>query len=772
MKKNFLNKSLSFTRHIFILLIFLGISGFLNAQDIDLDACDPAPVNLQDQIAGVPVSGIPTINAVHASGGAITITVQTVDIISPFVLNICNAPSCPNPVVINGININVSGATVTIDGTPDASLAGVTLSFTLRAADGTNPDCERTYTFNITRKPIDLMLVLDKSGSMNAIVTGGINTRWIALKNGVDEFLANYQPQLLTVGGADGDQMGIRMFSSTDAAPVNAPFNVPNFIPVTPLTILASILDGDAPGGSTAMGSGLLTASDFLFPGGADNGHKKAILLFTDGQQNVPPDVVAVPGSNPTVSGTDLTHGDQIQIHTIGLGIAGAATQTLYNIAHESGVAPNLGISNIADNSAATPPDLNLSSYLTNISNQLLSGSTPQYVDVRRNQFKLLGSSFGAEETFTVSKNIDKIFINFISSITNEARVSGIEKDGQTLNLFDSSYIKLKRGRGWQTFIISVSGIKKKIPAFTSDGNWKITVLTGTQSAAPYILSLTADDHNSEMRGSTTQTKELVVGDALPLSIDFTKFGKPITNATAMAVIAKPGDDLGDLLARTNANIQVDTSADADNPGTQKLMELLKDSNFVKRLLDSNHVVNLTYDAAQNKYVGEFKQLDVSGVYQVAYIVSANDTSLGEINRYAEESVYIRFPEVNLDSSAINLTATQTGGTLVFRPVGINGKFIGPGWGNAIKIEGANTKITNIVDNLDGSYTITIQGSLTDNVSVSIGTAEIYKGKLEDIGKSSGGTGSDIWKQWWFWLIVIVVILIIILLITRKKKSP
>lgn len=648
---------------------------------------------------------------------------------------------------------------------PGINAKDLTINFTLQAGSG----CTRNYTIHITRKPIDLMLVLDKSGSMNSVVTGGTDTRWEALKSGVDEFLSNYQPLLLATGGATGDQMGIRMFSSTDAAPVNAPFNVPNFIPVTPTSILASILDGDSPGGSTAMGSGLITAVDFLFPGGADNGHKKSILLFTDGQQNVAPDVVAAPGSNPTVSGTDITHGDQIQIHTIGLGVPGAATQTLYNIAHESGVAPNIGISNIANNSSTTPPDLNLSSYLTGISNQLLSGSTPQYVDIRRDNFKLAGERFVADDSFTVSKNIAKIFINFICAVTNEARVIRIEKDGQTMNLSDTSYVISKRGRGWETFIISVAGIKKQIPTFTSDGNWKVTAFTGSQSAAPYILSLTVDDHNSEMRGRTTQTKELLVGDNLPLSIDFTKSGAPITNANAIALIAKPGEDLGDLLARTNVDIKIDTNPDADNPGSQKLQELLKDSAFLQKLLDSNHAVNLTYDPGQKKYVGEFTELDVSGVYQVAYIVSATDTSLGEIKRYAEESVYIRFPDIDLDKSAVTLVTTQNGiSTLTFRPIANNGKFIGPGWGNAIKIDGTNTKITNVVDHLDGSYTLTVEGSLTDNVTLSIGTAEVYKGKLENIGKDS--TGTDIWKQWWFWLIVIVIILLIWFLL--RKKNP
>lgn len=767
--KIFFNKH--WTIKIVILsLFFLGIGASpLQAQtDIDLNACDPTPVVLQSQVAGVPITGIPTINVVHVSGGSLSISVQTVDFVSPFAANVCTAP-CPNPLVFNGIQIAVSGASVTISGTPDASLAGVTIGFTLRGQDGTNPDCERTYSFAITRRPIDLVMVLDKSGSMNALVTGGTQTRWDALKAGVNQFLANYQPQLLSSGGAEGDQMGIRMFSSTDVAPVNAPFNVNQTIPVTPGSVLFSILDGDSPGGSTAMGAGLTTATSFLFPGGADNGHKKAILLFTDGQQNVAPLVVAAPGSNPTVSGTDITNSDQVEIHTIGLGVAGSATQTLYNIAHESGVAPNNGITNIADNSSSTPPDLNLSSYLMSITTQLLSGSSPQHVGIRRDRFQLIGSLFGAEEQFEVSKGIDHIFVNFVSAVSNEARIGSIQKNGQAINLSDTSSVLAKRGPGWQTYRISVAAIQKKIPSFTSDGTWQVNMVSFAQQAAPYVLSLTVDDHHTKMIGRTTQTKELVVGDALPLSVQFSKRSGHVEDATVMAIIGKPKDDLGDLLARTKADVKIDTAADADNPGTQKLLELLKDSAFLQKLLDSNHAVNLTWDASKQAYVGEFNQLDVSGVYQVAYLISTTDTALGEIKRYAEESVYVRFPEVNLDSSQVVLTATQNGGTLTFRPIAVNGKFIGPGWGNAIKIDGAGTKITHVVDNLDGSYTVTIEGDLSEDVTVSIGTATIYTGALEDMVKGSD-SGTDIWQQWWFWLIVIVILLVLILLF--RKKNP
>jgi hypothetical protein len=396
---------------------------------------------------------------------------------------------------------------------------------------------------------------------------------------------------------------------------------------------------------------------------------------------------------------------------------------------------------------------------------------------VRRSKFRSIGTFFGGVDSFVVSKGIDKIFINLMSDVRNEARVSGIQKDGQNLSLFDTSYIKASGGAGWQTFVISVSGIQKKIPGFKSDGTWVITTSSNSELAAssqdvPYILSFTVDDHTAEMIGTTAQTKELIVGGNLPLSIALTKNGKPITNAKAIAIVAKPGDDLGDLLARTNVQFTVDTSADAGNAGSQKYQQLLKDSNFVKKLLASNNAVNLTYDASQKKYVGEFNQLDVSGIYQVAYIVSANDTTLGTINRYSEESVFIRFPDVDLGKSNVIVATLNNVTTITFTPIGSNGKLVGPGWGGAITLTGSGgeNKITKIVDSANGTYVITVNGPLTGQGTLTIGGDQVYNGNLGNIANGGNG-GTAIFKQWWFWLIIIILLLIIIIA-SRKKKNP
>lgn len=743
--------SLQNHRRWLLLLLFCGVSSCLFSQTFPIEKglCPYPAGSVQNMGIVAPGGDLSGKTILAQDFTAPTLTVTSTSVIGGTPPVETPLPDLATFTAVSGITINIASQ-ITFTGSIDAAAAGLTFKITVRVTDG--PDiCDRTFSFDVARKPIDLVLVLDKSGSMTTLMDG--QPRWDRLKSGVSQFFTNYQPGLL----ASGDQVGIRMFSNTDAAPVNSPFNVNTLVAVNPSTALANILNGDSPGGGTAMGKGLQSGYNLLFPGGPDNGHKKSIILFTDGEQNVSPHVVAMAGSNPTVSGVDMTHGDEVEIHTIGLGVAGAASQTLFNTANESG-----GVSNIVNLAAA--PDLNLNMYLDNISQELLSGSSPQYVDVRRDKFKLTGNSYGCSESFIASKYIDKILINLITDSKNSARINEVDNGGKKLNLNDTSYVRSISGNGFQTLIIRVSQVAKKIAGFKSEGTWTVRVTGKMTSPAPYILSFTVDDHNAKMNGSIDSQQEIIAGNPLPVSISLTGQGLPISGATAMAILAKPGEDLGDLLARTSADLDYSEAPDADNPGTQKYLELLKDSLFVKKLLGSKQSVNLVYDATTETYKGQLAGLDLSGVYNVAYTVSVNDATLGEIRRYGEESIYVRFPDVDLAASDVAFTAAT--GILTFRPIASNGRYIGPGWANAIKVDSSSAQIQTIVDHGDGRYTVTIQGADAYG-KLSLGGFAVYRGTLADIAE---GPKDQIWKKWWFWLIVIIILIILIRVL--KKKNP
>ena len=765
MKKQLPSSCIPVLKFLVILAIIIGTSSTGKSQVITLpvNVGDPCPASNSDftfpaQTAGAPIN-IPAITATGGPvGSTISMTITTIDYFAfGFPNNHCGP--CTAPVApIYGITFGGIGTpSITLTTSPNIAnnAGGITINFTVRAEAG-GVVCTRNYAIPINRRSVDLMLVLDKSGSMSAAAGGG--TRWTNLTAGVDNFFNNYKPLVLA-----GDQAGVHMFSSTDGPPANAasPFHPGGLIPITTTTVTNNILSGDSPGGSTGMGNGLLSAKNFLLPAGPDNGHVKGIILFTDGQQNVPlPPVVVAAGSNPTVGGADLSPSDRVQIHTIGLGVPGPATQTLFHIANETG-----GTSNIVDANPGTAPDLNLTATFTSIRNRLLAGSSPQYVDIRRNRFQVSGNTSGCSESFTVNKFIDKILINYITDIRNESRIIEIEKDGVKLNLSDSSYVRSFIGQGHHTWSVNVTAAKLKIPGFVSEGTWIVRARNGaSNSTSPYIMSFTVDDHNSTMTGSITTAKELIVGDRLPISIDFTKLNNPITGASVVAIVLSRAD-LGDLLARTDHDMKFNSDPDADNVGIQKYLELLKDSLFANKLLTSNNVVNLTFDAGTKMYVGEYAGLDASGTYKVIYQASVNDPDLGEIKRYQEEDIYVHFPAVDLAKSNVTLTTSGDTTFINIMPTCINNKRVGPGWQDGIRLTSSAATIQHITDHADGSYTIAILGDINTPGKLSIGGQTIYDGKLSDIDKGSG----EFWKQWWFWLLIILILLILFFIFRKKK---
>jgi von Willebrand factor type A domain len=738
------------------ILLFICVNTRLSAQHfINEGACPADTIDMGTFVIGTTPPG-PTITAqaFEDANPTMSLVGGSIKIISPeFAIDEATFTA------ITGMTFSIASPIITLTTSPIPSgSAGTALCFSISVNDGGEPACVRIFKLKIVRKSIDLMFVLDKSGSMGAALNGG--TRWSHLTSGVENFFIGYKPFLLP----SGDRAGAQLFGSTDHPPTNAasPFHAGGLIPITSTTVTNTMLTGDSPGGSTGMGAGLLSAKNFLLPGGADNGNVKSIILFTDGEQNVPPPpVVAVAAANPTAGGTDLSAGDRIRIHTIGLGVPGPATQRLYHIANETG-----GQSNIVDANPMTVPNLNLTNTFTTIRNSLLAGSSPQFVDVRRNKFQVSGNSSGCTESFTVNKFIDKILVNLITDITNESQVIEIEKDGVKLNLADSSYVKAFFGQGHQTWVINVQAAKIKIPALVSEGNWIVRAKNAAAaSTSPYIMSLTVDDHNSTMTGNITPSKELVVGDQLPISVDFTKFSTPMTGATANAIVLEADEDMGDLLARTGVDMKFNTDPDADNVGTQKFYELLKDSLFAKKLLASNNLVNLSFDAGKKMYVGNYSGLDVSGGYKIIYQVSVNDPFLGNIVRYQEKYFYVAFPAIDLAGSNVSLTKSGDTTFIKMRPICTNKKYIGPGWGAGFKLDSSSASINRIIDHADGSYTIAILGDINGTGKLSVGSQTVYNGKLSDIDKA----GDEFWKQWWFW-VLLILLLIILYFIFRKKK--
>ncbi|APZ91343.1 vWA domain-containing protein [Fuerstiella marisgermanici] len=153
----------------------------------------------------------------------------------------------------------------------------------------------------------DVMLVLDRSGSMGTVTPGG--TRWTDLKLAVDAFLA-----ALALTPQD-EFVGLATYSTTSTLDENLALS---YTPVQ--TNISSI----TPNGWTAIGLGLQDGiTGVLDPSYTRPNAAKTILLMTDGNHNTDLDPVGVAQTahdthNITVhtitfsSGADQTHMQQV----------------------------------------------------------------------------------------------------------------------------------------------------------------------------------------------------------------------------------------------------------------------------------------------------------------------------------------------------------------------------------------------------------------------------------------------------------------------------
>ncbi|HEV2704915.1 MAG TPA: thioredoxin domain-containing protein [Pyrinomonadaceae bacterium] len=143
-------------------------------------------------------------------------------------------------------------------------------------------------------KAVDVVLVIDRSGSMSEPDSGG-STKFAAALNAVDNFA-----DLLDINRTDGQQNRIGIVSYSNTASVNMPLTVADAnlrAPGGPLATAISNLNAAGPGGCTGIGGGIQRALELLCPptgncqgfSAAGDNDRKAILVLTDGIENVAP---------------------------------------------------------------------------------------------------------------------------------------------------------------------------------------------------------------------------------------------------------------------------------------------------------------------------------------------------------------------------------------------------------------------------------------------------------------------------------------------------
>ncbi|WP_126247602.1 vWA domain-containing protein [Chitinophaga rhizosphaerae] len=621
--------------------------------------------------------------------------------------------------------------------------------------------------------PLDLVLVLDRSGSMTSKTSGEPTSpsRWQALKDAVSNFSNMYKEHAIP-----GSRLGIVYFH-TDVSPVSPCCGVLKDVDAGLPAIVTGELATVNPADMTAIGLGMKEAVGKL------NTPQRArgILLFTDGEQNIHPYVLTegngIEGQPPFPGGAG-----GIKIATIGIGSpAGEYHTVLMNLANNNRGKYNTtlnGIDYTAQPGGDDDGSLSMGSGFTQQFINMLSEFSPQLVT---SSVKFVSSAGRTElAKFSLNKDVPKLVLEFTGNMHFSStqlpylrQLIEVKKNG--LNIAQKARLSYV-GNSTRNFLL-VFDFGANEDTLTSGGDWEVAyfepvigvaathVAANVPKSLRLGLNVVADDHYVDIT-SAFAPKTPRVKNQLKLTVNLTRLQIPLTGAIVKAAVIGPGDDVGDVLAR-NALIIKPNAADSTSPGVQKWEELMKDSAFRAQFKGNSNIVTLSH-VADGKYEGTFDSLKVAGVYQIVYFVTAETPAMGKLERTFTEAVYVAFGDV--DMAASNVATQIVNGTLVmtFRPITSYGRYLGPAMGNAFSVTNPNITIQSVVDHQDGSYTITFGGKIEEETKLVVAGHEIYTGKLENAGREPGSVMGL--PQWLIWLLLLLVIIILFLLLRRKKK--
>lgn len=673
------------------------------------------------------------------------------------------AEAIPTPMLGLSFNLSAIGTegilTISTDGTDNTDRV-YDVRINIRPDDPARLPEIRDYKIYV-RRPIDMVFVLDRSGSMECgeaftawpgciALTGGItNARWGKLENSLQRFANNaLPPELNNVSSKtlDNDKYQLQYFSGTA---------VTSGIGVVPLANLRTGIANDMatfprlnPSGSanrlaidgTSLGLGLKNALNYF--GTPTQNRRRILLFFTDGEQNSSAGYWVNNRMIQNPSGTDdtpLPSHANIEIYTVGVGLyaSGSGLNVLQNIL-EGGAGTGRFFTNPLGDELINTMPLVLNKIFDRYSPQLVRFEDQKLTNLNKATFPLDGGlsdaffEVGFEKPISTGRDS---FPNFRYKVF---------RNGQDM----TSYAVRKQGNFYATLHIN---FQKADTALYSRGNWELQVLPESSNASTYFgskirLSATADDHAVHFSVNAGGSYFRVC-DVIKPSVKLRIGNLGITNATVTATIVEPGADIGDLLATVNVSDIPDENKNSGSCALRKfaVLQQTNPAALIPFLNTKSKVITLQH-RGNGLYEGEGYATNPTGIYKIIYHAIAKETNLGIVERTEEQTINVRFPQLTykIENRKVNKPRSSDGSyfyTLSVKPsfkdCAGKDRFVGPGWEKDLKISGRQISNVTVADQCDsGEYIISVTSrNKIPYIKVDLLDEPIYSGFINDFNK-------------------------------------
>lgn len=620
-----------------------------------------------------PDSYTVTVNAA-TSGGAATISAGCLESYDPLSRIVSSVASC----VTGGLQFSV----------PAAETSAVL------ASPLAPPQCFKQ------RPGVDLVLVLDKSGSMASPALGSNpRSKMAALRAALKDFVDTWN-SVRTADPVPGppDKIGVVLFDTSttwwhDGGLSDGLHSFPD-----------SIIAGNAascdpggscgalvPGGLTAIGAALNlgdSASGLGSPALSGDGNRHLMLLMTDGMQNVAPLVGA---SRP---------GPAIHVVTVGTGIA-IQPAIIQQLAHNTG---GFYI-NTEDN-----PELLRPLFLEMLQNILRFNS---YETVR-----MVSRAVTPAAPFTATLPL--------STTSRDAEFSlmwpsGLGSLRLTVTPPGAPPIVQESNSG---FISVVRQLPLPAP-FNPAGSWRVVVealrrdVSSGRGEIPFDLHIMADDSTIKSELSVVPG-DYTPGDSIRLRAKVTQNGRPVRDVGAgsgdkmIVEVVRPGRSIGDLLSDSTASATPPTATPDIQPGAAAKLfntlqgrqaSLVRDQDTVT-LFDDGRPEHGD-DTADDGVYNALYRTRLAGHYNFLFGVEGTAPSGDRFSRQQLRTAFVR-PVPAAGGTVFQTSVTRDVLSIVMTPRTRSGDRMGPGWGNYFWFTAPGQAPFKATDNLDGTYTATL----------------------------------------------------------------